>query len=105
MFKKLNVELERRADEDKYAKEVRDNSVEEFKVELELQIATINSEILKQKREVAKVETSKESAIYMLVPNLELFDERNAELKKAEKKLAQWEDLLEVRKTMLAEMV
>lgn len=104
-FVKLNVELEKRADEKQYKAEERKEAVDFFKAELELQKATLNSEILTQNRTIAKTEKEMKEAIYQLEPNLERFDELNARKKQEEKRLHQLEDVLATRGLMLEQMV
>lgn len=104
-FKKLNVELEKRADENKFKESERVEAVEFFEAELELEKATLNSEILQQKRAISKTEKAMEAAIYILTPNLERWDGLDAQKRTEEKRLKHLEYVLSTRVIMLKQMV
>ena len=104
-YKKLGVELERQANKEEISKEKREEAVELFGAEWEMQKASLNSEILQQKRTIAKTEKSMDEAIYALEPDLEKFDELDARKSKEEKRLKQLQYVLSTRVEMLEKMV
>ncbi len=104
-FKSLEVELEKKADKDKNKKAERQEAVENFKAELDVQVASLNSSILTQKRLVTKSRKAQEDAIYALEPNLEKFDKLVSEEKSNQKTLDKYQAVLDSRIEMQASML
>ncbi len=104
-FSSLKVELEKKADKDKSKSAAREEAVETFKAELDVQKASLNSDILAEKRAIKRVKKEQNDAIYTFEPNLELYDELVAKELKLTKKLNHLETVHASRVAMANEMV
>ena len=103
-FKKFAEELQKRSDEKKVKLEQQADALESFKAELDVQVASINSELLKAKQQIKNTQKAMDDNLYSISPNLDEWDKLNARSKTEAKKVEALEELKSTRESMLSQM-
>ena len=101
-FKPFQVELSRKRDDKDEYKDF--EAAEDLKSELDIQVASINSELLKLGREHSKLLSEAENCLYARKFNLDGYDKNVMDAEAVQKKINAYKEKLEERKAMIAEM-